>query len=379
MSIFSTMIATATAVATFLLLLTLTSANRPNRHFNKIYAFGASYVDTGNTNATTAPSIFRYASNLPYGRTFFHRPTNRYSDGRLVIDFVAESLSLPYLPPYLNPEADTCSGINYAVAGSTAIEHEFFVENNLPLAITPQSLQTQLSWFNKTLEGLNCKSAISTSRECRAVFRDSLVWLGQMGSNDYTYTLRSNVSAETIQRLANDRVTRFLEAVLNKGAKYIVVEGLPASGCLAISLFLSPASDRDDLGCAASVNNQRFIHNTILQANIQNLRRRYPKAVIVYVDYWNAYSSIIMNGPRLGFQELYKVCCGAGGGLYNFNLAAICGSQSASSCQDPSQYVNWDGLHLTEAMHKVLSDMFLEGPFTYPPLKYLLSRKNDSN
>ncbi|KAJ0751077.1 putative sinapine esterase [Helianthus annuus] len=214
MPIFSTMMATATAVATFLLFLTLTSANRANCHFNKIYAFGASYVDTGNTNATTAPSIFRYASNLPYGRTFFHRPTNRYSDGRLVIDFVAESLSLPYLPPYLNPEADTSSGINYAVAGSTAIEHEFFVENNLPLAITPQSLQTQLSWFNKTLEGLNCKCAISTSRECRAVFRDSLVWLGQMGSNDYTYTLRSNVSVETIQLLAIDRVTRFLEVII---------------------------------------------------------------------------------------------------------------------------------------------------------------------
>ncbi|KAI7727429.1 hypothetical protein M8C21_020434 [Ambrosia artemisiifolia] len=222
MSISST--TTVTATATFLLLLTLTIANRPPRSINKIYAFGASYVDTGNTNATTAPSIFRYASNPPYGRTFFNRPTNRYSDGRLIIDFVAESLSLPYLPPYLNPTANTCAGINYAVAGSTAIEHEFFVENNLPLAITPQSLQTQLSW----------------------------------------------------------------------------------------------------------------------------------------------------NGPRLGFQELYKVCCGAGGGPYNFNLAAICGSQSASSCQDPSTYVNWDGLHLTEAMHKVLFDMFLDGPFTYPPLKYLL-------
>ncbi|KAI3820690.1 hypothetical protein L1987_08238 [Smallanthus sonchifolius] len=369
---------TTTSLFFFLLLLPLSSGNPPPRSFNKIYAFGDSYTDTGNTASATGPSTFRYVSNPPYGRTFFHRPTNRYSDGRLVIDFVAESLSLPYLPPYLNRKANTSAGINYAVAGSTAIRHAFFVKNNLTLAITPQSLQTQLTWFNKTSEGLKCKSAISTPEECAAVFRDALIWAGEIGANDYAYTVGSTVSGETVRRHAIGSVTGFLEALLKKGAKYMVVQALPTTGCLTLAMYLSPEFDRDDIGCVATVNNQSYIHNTILQTNIQNLRRRYPKAVIVYADYWNAYRSVMKNGPKLGFHELYKVCCGSSGGTYNFDLSAVCGSESASSCQNPNQYVNWDGVHLTEGMYKVVSDMFLSGPFTHPPFKYLLKSTQNS-
>ncbi|KAK1411153.1 hypothetical protein QVD17_37698 [Tagetes erecta] len=89
-----------------LLLLLTTAAASPNpQPFIKIYAFGDSYTDTGNTASVSGPNAFTYVSNPPYGTTFFHHPTNRYSDGRLVIDFVTESLSLPFLPPYRNPKA----------------------------------------------------------------------------------------------------------------------------------------------------------------------------------------------------------------------------------------------------------------------------------
>ncbi|KAL0355168.1 UNVERIFIED_CONTAM: GDSL esterase/lipase [Sesamum radiatum] len=87
-----------------------THDDRHPRPFNTIYAFGDSYTDTGNTRSNTGPNGFMFVSNLPYGRTFFHRPTNRYSDGRLVIDFVAQALSLPFLSPYLDQKADRSSG-----------------------------------------------------------------------------------------------------------------------------------------------------------------------------------------------------------------------------------------------------------------------------
>ncbi|KAI3504559.1 hypothetical protein L2E82_46427 [Cichorium intybus] len=371
---------TTTAATIFLLLLLLLTpcSATPPRPFKKIYAFGDSYTDTGNTASGTGPRSFSYVSNLPYGRTFFHHPTNRYSDGRLVIDFVAESLSLPFLPPYLNRKADTSAGINFAVAGSTAIRHAFFVKNNLTLNITPQSLQTQLTWFKKILEAQKCKSALSTPEECAAVFRDALVWVGEIGANDYAYTVGSTVSGQTIQRGAIRSVTGFIETLLNKGAKYMVVQGLPTTGCLTLAMYLSPESDRDDIGCVATVNNQSYIHNTILQTNIQNLRRKYPKAVIVYADYWNAYRSVVQNAPKLGFHEVYKTCCGSSGEPYNFDVTATCGSESASSCQNPSQYINWDGVHLTEAMYKVVSELFLKGVFTDPPFESLLRRKQNS-
>ncbi|CAH9104493.1 unnamed protein product [Cuscuta europaea] len=113
-------------ICTFLYLtVALLSEPSSAKIIKRIYAFGDSFTDTGNTHSATGPSSFTYVSNPPYGRTFFHRPTNRYSDGRLVIDFVTQALSLPFLPPYLNPNADRSYGVNFAVGGSTAIDHRF--------------------------------------------------------------------------------------------------------------------------------------------------------------------------------------------------------------------------------------------------------------
>ncbi|CAN6713708.1 unnamed protein product [Malus baccata var. baccata] len=345
----------------------------PALPFKKIYAFGDSFTDTGNTRSISGPSGFGHVSNAPYGITYFHRPTNRYSDGRLVIDFVAESLSLPYLQPYRtvssNATADSTHGVNFAVAGSTAIEHEFFVKNNLSLDITPQSILTQLLWFNKFLQSKGCKVG---GPRCK--FDDALFWVGEIGVNDYAYTLGSDVSGDTIQKLGISRVTSFLQALLKKGAKYVVVQGLPLSGCLPLSMTLAPEDDRDRIGCVKSVNHQTYSHNLVLQAKLHELRTQFPHAVIAYADYWNAYLTVMKSPSQYGFTERFKACCGSGD-PYNFDVTATCGTPSATVCKSPSQYINWDGVHLTEAMYKVLSDTFLKGNATHPPFSYLLDRK----
>lgn len=183
--------------------------------FKKIYAFGDSYTDTGNTRTSTGPTAFNHVSNPPYGVTFFHRPTNRYSDGRIVLDFVAEALSLPFLPPYRNPKADRLHGVNFAVGGATAIRHGFFMKNNISFNLVPQSLQTQLVWFNKILESEGCKDSNTTPRECKAVLDDTLIWVGEIGANDYTSNLGSSLSRRTIQVLAINSLAGFLQVKMN--------------------------------------------------------------------------------------------------------------------------------------------------------------------
>ncbi|XP_059443024.1 GDSL esterase/lipase At3g48460 [Corylus avellana] len=353
------------------------ATDQTNHHpFKKIYAFGDSFTDTGNTKSITGPSGFGHVSNFPYGSTFFHHPTNRYSDGRLVIDFVAEALSLPYLPPYRNIKAKNASfGVNFAVAGSTAINHAFFVKNNLSLAITPESIQTQLLWFNRFLETQGCEEAAAAS-DCKAAFDDALVWVGEIGVNDYAYSLGSSIPGDTIQKLAVTSFTEFLQSLLKKGAKYVVVQGLPLTGCLPLAMVLAPEDDRDDIGCVKSVNSQSYSHNVALQAKLQDLRRQFPAAVITYADYWTAYRTVMKNPSRFGFKESFKACCGTSGEPYNFDILSTCGTPSAKACTYPSQYINWDGVHLTEAMYKVVSNMFLNGTLSHPPFSYLLDRKN---
>lgn len=181
--------------------------------FNQIYAFGDSFTDTGNAAPTTGSGVFNRASNPPYGSTFFHRSTSRYSDGRLVIDFVAHALSLPFLPPYLDKNVDASYGVNFAVAGSTAIRYEFFVKHNLTSDVTPQSLQTQYNWFKNVLEGKGCDDLSTTPSQCKAVFGDALIWVGEIGANDYSYAFGSSVSSKTVQTLAIQSVTGFLQVI----------------------------------------------------------------------------------------------------------------------------------------------------------------------
>ncbi|PIN24308.1 Sinapine esterase [Handroanthus impetiginosus] len=353
-------------------------APTPTRPFSTIYAFGDSYTDTGNTRSNTGPSGFMFVSNLPYGRTFFHRPTNRYSDGRLVIDFAAAALSLPFLPPYLDPKADRSDGVNFAVAGSTAIIHSFFVKNNLSLNITPQSISTQLTWFNQFLEKKGCKDLATTRKECEDVFKDALIWVGEIGANDYAYSFGSSVTSATIQGLAINSVTGFLQALLKKGAKYVVVQGLPPTGCLTLSLYLAPTEDRDSDGCVGSVNKQSDNHNAALKAKLDIFRKQFPQSTIVYADYYNAYMNVIKNRNRYGFKELYKACCGHGGGAYNFDYFSACGSPSSNSCARPSQYINWDGVHLTEGMYRAVADAFVNGSYCQPSFSYLVKKKEQS-
>jgi phospholipase/lecithinase/hemolysin len=185
----------------------------PPPPFRTVYAFGDSFTDTGNTRSTTGPYSFGYVSSPPYGATFFHRSTNRYSDGRLVVDFLAEALALPsYLPPYLavsvsNANANATAagaGVNFAVAGATAIEHDFFARNNLSIDVTPQSIMTQLGWFDAHL---------LRSSSSAAAAADALFWVGEIGANDYAYTVvaRDTIPPKLVRTMAVQRVTAFVE------------------------------------------------------------------------------------------------------------------------------------------------------------------------
>ena len=183
--------------------------------FRTVYAFGDSFTDTGNTLWTTEPFSFRYVSSRPYGATFFHRSTNRYSDGRLVVDFLAEALKLPsFLPPYLSSSNTTAAdqaevGVNFAVAGATAIEHDFFARNNISFDLTSQSIMTQLGWFDAHLRA----AAGSKDDDRRKKVGDALLWVGEIGTNDYTYTVvaRDTILAELIRNMAVRRIKTFVE------------------------------------------------------------------------------------------------------------------------------------------------------------------------
>uniref|UniRef100_A0A453F9K2 GDSL esterase/lipase n=1 Tax=Aegilops tauschii subsp. strangulata TaxID=200361 RepID=A0A453F9K2_AEGTS len=130
--------------------------------YKRLFSFGDSLTDTGNY-------IIHYANAsgpvlaLPYGETFFGRPTGRWSDGRLIIDFIVERLGFQYWPAYLkgaagkSPVEEFRYGANFAVAAATALSQDFFLKKNLrvdlltPSPIPPYSLGVQIDLFKKVL------------------------------------------------------------------------------------------------------------------------------------------------------------------------------------------------------------------------------------
>jgi len=130
------------------------------------------------------------------------------------------------------------------------------------------------------------------------------------------------------------------------------------------------------VGCAASSNRQSYVHNRRLLAGLRELRRRHPGAVVAYADYYAAHHAVMLSPARYGFAEPFRTCCGSGGGAYNFDLFATCGSpQVTTACARPAEYVNWDGVHMTEAMYKVVAGMFFRDAYCRPAFKDLLAMK----
>lgn len=61
-----------------------------------------------------------------------------------------------------------------------------------------------------------------------------------------------------------------------------------------------------------------------------------------------------------------KACCGAGG-KYNFDATKICGAPGTSVCENPSNHISWDGIHLTQEAYKIIAKSLISpGGFTFP-------------
>lgn len=59
------------------------------QHSKKLFIFGDSFVDTGNTRKNESSSW-----KDPYGITFPEKPAGRFSDGQVLTDYVGMYLSL---------------------------------------------------------------------------------------------------------------------------------------------------------------------------------------------------------------------------------------------------------------------------------------------
>ncbi|KAK8490629.1 hypothetical protein V6N11_035028 [Hibiscus sabdariffa] len=348
-------------------------------------------MDTGNLleislseSKKLPPSAF-----FPNGRTFFHHPAGRRCDGRLVIDFLgtyihligfiingfrsrgmvlaAEGLGIPFLQPSYGAKNRKLvkfeKGLNFAVAGATALNSSFLKANiGIHDGNTDISFGDELNSFKELLPSL-----CSSSSHCKMLLRNSLIVMGEIGGNDYRHAFKQGIKVEKIRQLVPlvvDVVASAINELVELGAVTFLVPGGFPIGCSPDLLTKFQGSNKDKYdpltGCLTWLNQFSEHHNELLRKELENLRNHHPDITIVYADYYNTTMRFYHSPKQFGFKETLKACCGTGG-PYSYNSSRSCGYPPLkSSCNNPFSYISWDGMHYTEAANKWLANAVFE-------------------
>ncbi|XP_062097943.1 GDSL esterase/lipase ENOD8-like [Humulus lupulus] len=345
--------------------------------FPAIFNFGDSNSDTGGLAAG-----FPTALSPPYGETFFGEPAGRFSDGRLIIDFIAKSLGLPFLSPYLDSLGNKfVKGANFATAGSTI---RLLYTNIIPSGqFSPFFLDAQFTQFVRLK--FTSQKAKKRGRSGYAItpkdkdFKKAL-YTFDIGQNDLNAVFLETLSLDKVIESVPDIVQNFarnFQDIYNiSGGKTFWIHNTGPIGCLPVILSLLPSTiEKDEAGCAKPFNEVAQYFNSVLKQATLNLSNQFPSAAITYVDVYSVKYSLFAHPHKYGFDHPFVTCCGYGGGEYNYDNNVTCGGTTTAngtkicvgSCQQPSNRVIWDGVHYTEAANRFVFDRIVTGDFSDPP------------
>ncbi|XP_060217095.1 GDSL esterase/lipase At5g03980-like [Lycium barbarum] len=190
----------------------------------------------------------------------------------------------------------------------------------------------------------------------------ALFMVGEIGGNEFNYGLLQGKPIEELRAMVPEVVLIIINAVktvIDFGAVRIVIPVNFPIGCipnLLTTCFTTNSTAYNEYHCLKDLNNLAIFYNDHLQKAIQELEKDYPKIILIYGDYYNAYQWLLQNTTSLGFDKssLHKACRGIRGD-YNYDKSRICGTPGVTRRGNPGTYISWDGIHLTQATYKWLT------------------------
>ncbi|XVF33227.1 hypothetical protein REPUB_Repub17cG0149900 [Reevesia pubescens] len=352
----------------------LSEDSKSKCQFKAIFNFGDSNSDSGGFWAAFP------AQTGPFGMTYFKKPSGRATDGRLIVDFLAQALGLPFISPYLQSiGSDFRHGANYATLASTVLlpNTSLFVTG-----ISPFSLAIQLNQMKefkaKVVEYHSENRKGSTKLPSSDIFGKSL-YTFYIGQNDFTSNLNA-IGIKGVEQYLPQVVSQIagtVKELYQLGGRTFFVLNLAPVGCYPALLVQLPhkTSDLDKFGCLISYNKAVVDYNKMLKKALSQTRGDLPNASLIYVDTHAVLLELFQHPISHGLRYGTKACCGYGGGTYNFHQEVYCGNTkvikgtnvTASACNDPNNYVSWDGIHATEAANKLTTLAILNGSVFDPP------------
>ncbi|KAI3526278.1 hypothetical protein L1887_05526 [Cichorium endivia] len=357
-------------------LLILTSGQSSQGHFNKhvaLFIFGDSLSDPGNNNYINTIPDFQ-ANFWPYGESYFNPPSGRFSDGRLIPDFIAEFARLPLIPAYLDPhDNEFLYGANFASGGSGVL-----VETNAGVVV---DMRTQLQYF-ANLEKHYRQSLGDAKAE--QLLSDA-VYLFSCCSNDYQISpsnSKTSLHHEQYVGMVIGNLSDVFKEIHEKGGRKIGIGTVPPLGC-----WPGVRVDMPGNTCNKELNIIATLHNQALSNKLQELSQQLKGFMFAKYDISTAISKRMMNPSKYGFKVGDSACCGSGPLRGVFSCGGKRGLREFELCDNPSDYLFFDSLHPSEAASRQFAELFWDGdaedssPYNFKALfqgDYYLNLRSDS-
>ncbi|XP_022953947.1 GDSL esterase/lipase 5-like [Cucurbita moschata] len=255
-----------------------------------LFVFGDSFFDSGNNNFLNTTRGYR-ANFMPYGETFFKYPTGRFSNGRLVPDFIADYANLPLIPSYLDPRTKRYNyGVNFASGGGGVL-----VETHRGFVI---DLGTQLRYFKKVERSIRKKLG-----RCRARrLLSNSVYLFGIGGNDYiapfegSPVLKKYTKTEYVNMVIGN-ATKMLEEIYKKGGRKFVVAAVAPIGCTPNTRV---KTGRQYGRCWDEPSALARLHNQLLPIALQKLANKLKGFKYTVADTYTVLQNRIDNPSKYG-------------------------------------------------------------------------------
>ncbi|KAF7843659.1 GDSL esterase/lipase 5 [Senna tora] len=316
-----------------------------------LFVFGSSIFDIGNNNYINTTSLNR-ANFWPYGETFFRYPTGRFSDGRLIPDFIGEYARLPVALPYHNPGYQSyIHGANFASAGAGAL-----VETHKGYVI---DLKSQLSDFIDVKKSL--RQRIGDYETAKLV--SEAVYLMNIGTNDYAVFVGKSTkySPERVQEIVNmvtANITEVIKEIHKNGGRKFGFLGLWNLGC---SPGNRQTSNESSGSCLEALSLATKWHNIQLSMILQKLEKELKGFKYAHTNSYDLINDMSDNPSKYGFKEGKVACCGSGPFRGHNSCGGKRGDQYYELCENPNEFVFFDGIHLCEKAYKFLANQMWVG------------------
>nr|DAD28785.1 TPA_asm: hypothetical protein HUJ06_030253 [Nelumbo nucifera] len=304
---------------------------------SKLFVFGDSYADTGNDQKPVARSW-----KVPYGITFPGKPAGRFSDGRVLTDYVASFLGIK-TPVAWKKTNRLRYGINFAFGGTGVFDTVVPPDPNV-------TMTRQIDIFQQLIQnGVYSKFDLNSSAALVA-----------LAGNDYITYFAKNVSSEGLSNFTASIISQLvinMKRIHDMGVKKVAVTAIEPIGCLPVISVLSSYQQ-----CNETYNKISIFHNLLLQQAVEKLNNETSESTFMILDLYNAFISIFERQKEhpgsLKFGNPLKPCC------VGLTRKDLCGDKDENGvpkyivCENPESAFFWDDVHPShEGWHAIYSTL----------------------